>query len=134
MKRFILVFTLITFSFFKSFSQLTCNNWLYTPSYQSYVSVGDLDIPGNQITVEAVFNRIAPYTVVKFGPVILFQNILILLMLIILLRPNNAEITTTNGYFRTPDICEIQLNKTYHVALVYDGVELKVLQKWFFNE
>ena len=38
---------------------------------------------------------------------------------------NNAEITTSNGYFRTPDICEIELNKTYHAAMTYDGVTLK---------
>jgi hypothetical protein len=37
------------------FSQ-TCNNWLNTPSQPSWVNVGDIDVPGNQLTVEALIN------------------------------------------------------------------------------
>jgi hypothetical protein len=43
-------------------SGVACSNWLYTPSQPSYVSVGDLDVPENQITVEAMINRTTPYT------------------------------------------------------------------------
>ncbi|MBK7306091.1 MAG: LamG domain-containing protein [Chitinophagaceae bacterium] len=39
---------------------VTCNNWLSAPSDPSYVTAGDIDVTGNQITVEAVFNRTAP--------------------------------------------------------------------------
>ncbi len=93
-----------------------CNNWLYLPSQPSAVEVGDLDIPGNQVTVEAMINRTTPYTggILYAGDIVSKHkdptdaNYL--------LRPNEAEITTTNGYFRTPDICEIDLNKTYHFA------------------
>ncbi|MGN6532492.1 MAG: gliding motility-associated C-terminal domain-containing protein, partial [Ginsengibacter sp.] len=42
-----------------------------------------------------------------------------------ILRPNSGEITTSNGYYKTPDIADIQLNKTYHVAMVYNGDSLK---------
>ena len=42
-----------------------------------------------------------------------------------LLRPNSGEITTTTGYYKTPDIADIQLNETYHIAMVYDGDSLK---------
>ncbi|MBN8865141.1 MAG: gliding motility-associated C-terminal domain-containing protein [Sphingobacteriales bacterium] len=116
--------------FFPALSQ-TCDNWLNLPSYQSYVSVGDLDVPGNQITVEAVFMRTAPYT---GGPV--WAGDLVSKHnnppdVNYLLRPNNAEITTTNGYFITPPICEIELNKVYHAAMVYDGTRLKFYRNGF---
>jgi gliding motility-associated-like protein len=108
-----------------------CDNWLYLPSQPSYVGVGDLDIPGNKLTVEAMFNRTTPYTggspfagdVVSKHDTPADVNYL--------LRPNHAEITTTNGYFKTPDICEIQLNKIYHVAMVYDGSTLKFYRNGF---
>ncbi|RYE05408.1 MAG: hypothetical protein EOP51_34600, partial [Sphingobacteriales bacterium] len=48
-----------------------------------------------------------------------------------LLRPNSAEITTSNGYFITPEICDITLNKTYHIAMVYDGSSLKFYRNGF---
>ena len=48
-----------------------------------------------------------------------------------LLRPNSAEITTNNGYFITPPICDIVLNKTYHIAMVYDGSTLKFYRNGF---
>ncbi|AEV99351.1 PKD domain containing protein [Niastella koreensis GR20-10] len=101
------------------------------PSQSSYFRIGDLDVPGNKITVEAVINRTSPYTggqpyagdvVSKHtGPSDVNY----------LLRPNDAEITTSNGYFRTPDICDIELNKTYHIALVYDGSTLKFYRNGF---
>jgi gliding motility-associated-like protein len=109
-----------------------CNNWLYLPSKSSYVRVGDLDIPGNQITVEALVMRTTPYTggllfagdIVSKHEDVNDNNYL--------LRPNNAEITTSiTGYVRTPDICEIELNKTYHVAMVYDGTALKFYRNGF---
>ncbi len=109
----------------------TCNNWLYLPSQPSAVECGDLDVSGNQITVEALINRTVPYTggALYAGDVVSKHkdptdaNYL--------LRPNEAEITTTNGYFITPPICEIELNKTYHVAMVYDGATLKFYRNGF---
>jgi hypothetical protein len=102
-----------------------CSNWLKLPSQPSYFRIGDLDVPGNKITVEATFNRTAPWNgddlyqgdlVSKhYGPPDCNY----------LLRPSSAEITTTNGYFKTPNICPIELNKTYHAAMVYDGSTLK---------
>src|SRR5438128_10082116 len=103
----------------------TCNNtWLSLPSYQSYVSAGDLDISGNHVTLEAQFNRTAPYSngYIWAGDLISKHNDPNDINY--LLRPNNAEITTSNGYFVTPPICDIQLNKTYHAAMVYDASTL----------
>jgi gliding motility-associated-like protein len=109
----------------------TCSNWLNTPSNPSYVQVGQLNIPGHTITVEATFNRTTPYS----GG-ILYAGDLVSKHAVpsdanYLLRPNEAEITTSNGYFRTPDICEIELHKTYHVAMVYDGSTLKFYRNGF---
>lgn len=108
-----------------SCTSLNCNNWLSLPAYQSYVSIGDLDITGNQITVEATFMRTAPYTGGQVWAGDLVSKHTDPNDANYLLRPNNAEITTSNGYFRTPDICEIELNKTYHAAFVYNGSTLK---------
>jgi gliding motility-associated-like protein len=107
------------------YAQIGCNNWLQTPSVPSYVKIGQLNITGNVVTVEAVINRTAPYSggQVWAGDVVSKHrdpndvNYL--------LRPNSGEITTSNGYFKTPDIADIELNKTYHIAMVYDGSSLK---------
>ncbi len=113
-------------------TQLTCNNWLGLPSFPSFVQVGDLDVPGNQITVEAVFNRTAPYS---GGP--LFAGDLVSkhqdpVNVNYLLRPNDAEITTIDGVYHIAQApCEISLNKVYHVAMVYDGVTLKFYRNGF---
>ncbi len=108
-------------------AQLTCNNWLSTPANPSFVNVNQINITGDQVTIEALINRTQPYLpgggdntegdiVSKHND---FSDVNYLL------RPNHAYITTTNGFFGTPDICDIKLNKTYHVALVYDGSVLK---------
>lgn len=111
----------------------TCqNSWLSLPAYNSYVSVGDLDVPGNTITVEAIFIRTAPYTNgdVWAGDLVSKHNNPPDINY--LLRPNSAEITTSvNGYVRTPPVCEIELHKVYHVAMVYDGSMLKFYRNGF---
>ncbi len=103
----------------------SCPNWLSTPTAPSYVNVGDLDIPGTQLTVEATFNRTTPYSGGNLYAGNLVSKHNHPTTVNYLLRPNSAEITTTNGYFYTPGICDIQLNKTYHVAMVYNGSTLK---------
>lgn len=111
----------------------SCNNWLNTTASNAYFGVGDLDIQGNQITVEALINRTQPYLpgggndtegdiVSKHTD---FNDVNYLL------RPNHAYITTTNGFFGTPDVCELELNKTYHVAMVYNGSTLKFYRNGF---
>lgn len=109
----------------------TCNNWLSLPSFESYVSVGDLDVPGTKITVEATFMRTTPYSGGQIWAGDLVSKHVHPTDANYLLRPNNAEITTSNGYFRTPDICEIELNKVYHAAMVYDGTTLKFYRNGF---
>lgn len=112
-------------------TNLTCNNWLNLPSYQSYVTLGDLDIPGNTVTVEAVFVRTAPYSGGYNWAGDLVSKHIDPNDVNYLLRPNNAEITTSAGFFITPPICEIELNRTYHAAMVYDGSTLKFYRNGF---
>ncbi len=110
---------------------IPCTNWLSTSTLQSYAEVGEINVSGNTITVEAVFNRTTAYSggLLYAGDLVSKHNTTNDVNY--LLRPNNAEITTSNGYFRTPDICEIELNKTYHVAMVYDGTTLKFYRNGF---
>jgi gliding motility-associated-like protein len=110
----------------------TCNDWLGLPSQPSFVTVGDLDVPGNQITVEAEINRTTPYSggFLYAGDIVSKHRDPININY--LLRPSDAEITTEDGvYHITPPVCDIQLNKTYHVAMVYDGTTLKFYRNGF---
>ncbi len=102
-----------------------CNNWLNTPFNSSSVNLGDLDVSGDQITVEATINRTTPYINGNLYAGDVVAKHMNPTDVNYLLRPNSAEITTTNGYFVTPNICAIELNKTYHIAMVYNGTELK---------
>ena len=113
-----------------SFCQ-NCNNWLNVPTHLSLFNIGNLHVPGTTITVEAKFNRTQPWTGAD-----VYQGDLVSKHdgpsnANYLLRPSSAEITTSNGYFKTPAICPIVLNKTYHAALVYDGTTLKFYRNGF---
>ena len=126
----LLTAVLFSFLFVNAFTQ-NCTNWLQLNAQPAYVNIGDLDVPGDKITVEAQYNRTTPYS---GGP--LYAGDLVSKHtgptdVNYLLRPNHAEITTSNGYFRTPDICESELNKTYHVAFTYDGATLKFYRDGF---
>jgi gliding motility-associated-like protein len=108
-----------------------CDTWLNLPSNPSFVKVGDLDVSGNKLTIEAVINRTTPYTGGPLWAGDIVSKHTQPTDANYLLRPNSAEITTTNGYFKTPDICAIDLNKNYHVAMVYDGSFLKFYRNGF---
>lgn len=120
-------FILFFFCTYSTYAQINCNNWLNTPSKPSYVDIGKLNVTGNQITVEAVINRTTPYA---YGTGDGTEGDIVSKHdspsdVNYLLRPNHAAITTNNGYFVTPDIADIDLNQTYHIAMVYDGTSLK---------
>ncbi|RYZ79075.1 MAG: hypothetical protein EOO68_39440, partial [Moraxellaceae bacterium] len=94
-----------------------CNNWLFLPSSGSHISVGDVDVSGTTLTVEAMINRTQAYSGGRLFAGDIVSKHVNPTDANYLLRPNSAEITTTNGYYVTPDVCEIELNKTYHVAM-----------------
>lgn len=88
----------------------TCNNWLNTPSVSSSVNIGDLDVTGNKVTVEAIINRTQPYLpgVGNNTEGDIVSKHIDATNINYLLRPNHAWITTTDGFFGTPDICELE--------------------------
>jgi gliding motility-associated-like protein len=101
-----------------------CDNWLKVNDEISGVQIGDLDVSGNQITVEALINRTDPFPDLYDGGDVVSKhdnpsdaNYL--------LRPSLAQITTDQGFYSTNKSCDIELNKTYHIAMVYDGKTLK---------
>ncbi len=107
-----------------------CNNWLKVNQEVSGVQIGDLDLNGNQLTIEALINRTTSFPVSYNGGDVVSKhddpsdaNYL--------LRPTVAQITTTNGFFQTHAACDIALNKTYHIAMVYDGKKLKFYRNGF---
>jgi gliding motility-associated-like protein len=109
----------------------TCNNWLNLPSDPSYVSVGNLNITGNQVTVEAMINLTMPFT---GGPAIgsdIVTKYRDPTDVNYLLRSDNAQITTDVSFYQTPPFCALDTNKTYHVAMVYDGTVLKFYRNGF---
>ena len=122
------VFSFVIF-YSTAYSQ-TCNNWLYTPSQPSYVSIGDLDVPGNKITVEALCNTTLNNN--GFGDLVSKHkgtndcNYL--------LRVYRAEITTTDGFFTASTNCPAFPNKIYHAAMVYDGASLKFYRNGFLMQ
>ncbi|MEO8821483.1 MAG: gliding motility-associated C-terminal domain-containing protein, partial [Ginsengibacter sp.] len=77
------------------------------------------------VTIEAVVNRTAPYSGGQVWAGDIVSKHRDPTDVNYLLRPNSGEITTTTGYYKTPDIADINLNQTYHVAMVYDGDTLK---------
>jgi gliding motility-associated-like protein len=107
-----------------------CSNWLGTTT-GGYATVGDLDVTGNQLTIEANFNRTQPLNSGSFYGHLVSKhtdqtNVNYSLL------PNGCEITTTvSGYTSTFQTCPPVLNKTYHVAMVYDGSTLKFYRNGF---
>ncbi len=105
-------------------TQTPCNNWLNAPTYPSTASIGNLNVTGNQITVEGSFNCTA-YSTPNFGGNLIAKHTNAS-NVCYALSPHAAEISTSNnGYVFTLQNCPFQLNKTYHVAMVYDGTALK---------
>jgi gliding motility-associated-like protein len=101
-----------------------CNNWLKCLNNTDKVTVGDIDVTGNKITVEALVNQIQP------SPTSIDEREIVSKHhgpadANYLLRVNQASVATTNGWFTAAGPCSTVLNKTYHVALVYDGTSIK---------
>lgn len=128
----ILFFIISSLLYINLSSQVSCsNNWLNNTNTLAGVQIGDLDVSGNTITVEALINSTSanPGGRLYAGDIVSKHHDANDINY--LLRPSSAEITTTNGYFITPPTCDIHLNKTYHVAMVYDGTVLKFYRNGF---
>jgi hypothetical protein len=111
---------------------ISTNTNLKVSAVKSGVNIGNLNMTGNQLTIEAVFARTGAYDPVYSGGEIVSKhctpqdaNYL--------LRPNEAGIRTSNGYFSVKSNCiyEVTLfpivsNSLYHIAMVYNGIRLKL--------
>lgn len=107
-------------------SVTTCNdNWLKMPNALSGVTIGDLDITGNQVTIEAICNATGDTTRALVSKHTSPSNVNYFLC------PDLAQITTSNGFFSITSSCPFENNKTYHVALVYNGSSLKLYRNGF---
>lgn len=88
---------------------------------QKWVAIGDLDVPGTQITVEALYKRVANGNI---------QNIVSKHVdpsnVNYLLRPNNFQITTSAGFKVVMSPIPVVNNVWYHVAATYDGNSIKL--------
>jgi gliding motility-associated-like protein len=95
---------------------------LYMPGATNWVAVGDLDVSGNQLTVEALIY----YTGASVNIVSKHTNPGDVNYL---LRIGSFEITTTSGFaaFSGAAAAGVSLvaNRMYHVAATYDGAMLK---------
>jgi gliding motility-associated-like protein len=115
----------------QSASSQLCDNWLSLPAQGSKVTIGDADVTGNKLTVEAMFNRSPPLNNgVYYGHLVSKHtdqaNVNYALL------PNGCEITTnSSGYKAIFQDCVPELGKTYHVAMVYDGATLKFYRNGF---
>ncbi len=111
-------------------TNVPCNNWLKTPSYPSSVSLGDLDVTGNKVTVEAMFSGSS-----AISPSLLFGKLVSkhtdATNVNYSLMATTCEITTTSGYINTPPVCQPINDKLYHIAMVYDGAILKFYRNGF---
>jgi gliding motility-associated-like protein len=109
----------------------SCNNWLHTPTQNSYVTVGDLDVAGDKLTVEVNYNSTGLSSNGSWGHIVSKHTNTTNVNYA--LSPNGAEITTTNsGYKVAATSCtSIPLNKTNHLAMVYDGATLKFYSNGF---
>lgn len=92
---------------------------LNSPGSPGRVLIGDLDIAGNQITVEALIRRTG-----TGGPNIVSKhtdpsNVNYLL------RPTTFELTTTNGFLLMNNPYTLQNNRWYHIAGTYDGAHVR---------
>lgn len=93
-------------------------NAAYFSSAGQWVNCGDVDLAGNQLTIEALIHMTGPSTNIvskHTDP----SNVNYLL------RPGGFEITTSSGYSSVGNSYVLSQNVTYHVAATYDGAELK---------
>jgi len=94
--------------------------WLFFPEDISAnrVDIGDLDVAGNQITVEALISSTKPeqnaaYNIVSKHRLHSDVNYL--------LRAGSFQITTTSGFISVENPITLCSDSTYHVAGSYDG-------------
>ena len=114
--RFSLLFYLF-FTFSNAYSQNSINT---AGAGLRWVSASDLDVVGNQITVEAIFRKSttanATNIVSKHTDPATCNY---------LLRPNSFQMSTNNGFYVCLNTQPTLQNTWYHAAATYDGSVIK---------
>lgn len=109
----ILLFT----TFYLSEFNLAQNSINLEGSGQKWVNIGDVDVTGNQITVEAFVRRQNNMNIVSKHDGTDDCNYL--------LRPNSFQITTSEDFYICLNTFPLSPNTWYHVAATYDGSAIK---------
>jgi gliding motility-associated-like protein len=113
---FLLAFTFLSFF---SFTQNSLSTFP-APALR-WLAIGDLDVGGTQLTVEALYKRGANGNI---------QNIISKHLdpdnVNYLLRANNFQITTSSGFKVVNSPIPVVNNVWYHIAATYDGASIKL--------
>ncbi|MCC5923421.1 MAG: hypothetical protein JJT77_06530, partial [Crocinitomicaceae bacterium] len=109
---------LLSIIYFTTIISIAQNTALYLDGPVNYVDIGDLDVVGDQLTVEALIQYKGPSVNVvskHTNP----GNVNYLL------RIGSFELTTTNGFAAFGGVAaagvNLVMNETYHVAATYNG-------------
>ncbi len=92
--------------------------WLSLPANTGYAALGDLDVPGTQLTVECLYTSTNPASVDLVSKHASPADVNYLL------RRTHAELTTGSGFSSTPSVCPPDDNTCRHAAMVYNGTTL----------
>ena len=103
--------------FYLSEFNLAQNSINLEGSGQKWVNIGDVDVTGNQITVEAFVRRQNNMNIVSKHDGTDDCNYL--------LRPNSFQISTSEDFYICLNTFPLSPNIWYHVAATYDGSAIK---------
>lgn len=113
-------------------SPVACNSYMHVGADASGATLGDVDVTGDKLTIEAVFNRTEEYSVADAGGNLVSKHCNTT-DANYFLRPKSAGITTSNGYFQVDLPCDLEMNVAYHMAMVYDGANLSIYRNGFLE-
>lgn len=118
----LLKFSFVLAFIFFSYSSFSQNSLSTIPApTQRWVAIGDLDVGGTQLTIEALYKRGANGNI---------QNIISKHLdpsnVNYLLRANNFQITTSSGFKVVNSPIPVVNNVWYHIAATYDGASIKL--------